>query len=75
MIIVVRFGEESAAFLVEKVTGILKTESRAVESTPEVIPPDKAEFFRGLIRYQDRLITILNTERLLNVAEEFKTCA
>ncbi len=72
MIVVIQHGEESAGFLVERVSGIVRVEEREVEPPPEVISPDKAEFLEGVVRSQEGLVAILKVEKLLDVAQDFE---
>ncbi len=72
IIIIVHSGTESAGFLVERIMGILKVTTRDFEVTPEVVSPEKAEYFKGVVRFSERLATVLNIERLLDMSEDFK---
>jgi purine-binding chemotaxis protein CheW len=71
MIVVVRHKEEAAGFLVESITGVIKVNEKSLEPPPEIVAPDKAEFFKGVVHYQERLIAVLNVDRLLDIAGDF----
>jgi purine-binding chemotaxis protein CheW len=71
MIVIVSRGEESVGFLVENISGIIRVPEDALEETPDIVPPDKAEFLRGVVQSGERLVTLLNTGRLLDVEADF----
>jgi purine-binding chemotaxis protein CheW len=72
MIIIVSLNAEPAGLLVESIQGILVVKEEEIEITPDVVSPEKAEFFRGVIRARERLSTILNLDHLLEVSADFK---
>ncbi|SFM96590.1 chemotaxis protein CheW [Thermodesulforhabdus norvegica] len=57
-------------FIVDKVTEILKIPESAVRPTPElVLEHTGAEYFDGVVREDDRLIILLNLQRVLAPVE------
>jgi purine-binding chemotaxis protein CheW len=71
MMVVVRSGQDTAGLLVERIVGMLQVPEADVQTTPEVVDPPKAEFFRGVVRTGDRLVTIIDVERVLRIREDF----
>lgn len=72
MIIITNYENKLAGFVVESISGIHKIYQKDIETTPEVIPPDKAEFLKGVVRPGEHLITILNMERLIDIIADFE---
>jgi purine-binding chemotaxis protein CheW len=68
MIVIVAQGDEAAGLLVDGITGMIIIRESEVEVTPDVVSPEKAEFFRGVVRSGERLATILNVDRILDVS-------
>ncbi len=72
MIIIASHKSEPAGLLVQSIQGILVVKEADIEVTPDVVSPEKAEFFHGVIRAHERLSTILNLDHLLDIAGDFK---
>lgn len=72
MIIVVRWRDEPVGLLVQDINGIVRVAETDVETTPEVVSPDKAEFLKGVVRSGDRLAAILNLEPLLETGGDLE---
>ena len=71
MIVVVRHQDEGAGFLVESITGVVKVDEKSLEPPPEIVAPDRAEFLKGVVHHQERLLAVLNIDRLLDIAGDF----
>jgi purine-binding chemotaxis protein CheW len=67
-IVVVNRGEELAGLVVDSITQVVRIDAGAVEPPPQTIGGVEAEFLRGVARYRDRLVILLNLDRVLEVA-------
>ncbi len=66
-IVVVYRGEEYAGLIVDSITQVMRVKVGSIEPPPPTIGVVEAEFIRGVTRYQDRLIILLNLGRVLEV--------
>ena len=65
VIIVVTVGTKIIGLVVDAVSDVLNVNSNDIESTPELGSIDTS-FINGLAKSNDRLVTLLNIEELLN---------
>lgn len=65
--ILVLYNDEYTGLLVDKITEIMEISEEMTEPPPDSLTPDEAELIRGVNRYRDRLIIILNTEKIINL--------
>jgi purine-binding chemotaxis protein CheW len=65
-IIVVSSGEEDVGLLVDRVTGVLKVMADAIKPPPENIEQG-AEYLRGIVRKDDRLVILLDLAKAVGV--------
>jgi purine-binding chemotaxis protein CheW len=64
VIIVVRCGEQTMGLLVDAVSDILTATNGDIQVTPELARDGQSEFIDGIAVLEDRMVTILNMERL-----------
>lgn len=64
-ILVVNFDNELIGIIVDAVTGVIKLSKGSVEPTPPVIKGVDAEYLKGVGRFNDRLLILLDIDRVL----------
>ncbi len=67
-IVVVLRGEELAGLIVDSITQVMRTPLAGIEPPPQTIGEVEAEFLRGVVRVNDRLVILLSLARVLRVA-------
>lgn len=55
--------------IVDKIMGVLRIDPKTIESAPPAQQEAGAEFIRGLVHHQERLIILLNLPMLLEMEE------
>lgn len=68
-ILVVDLDGFTVGFLVDAATEVLKLEDEAVEPAPEELSSSHADYLEGVGKLSDRLVIILNLQRLLTEQE------
>jgi len=63
--IIVRFGGENIGLLVEQISEVIRVNIDEVESPPANMNGIQGDFFHGVIETADRLIGILDIEKVL----------
>jgi len=66
-IVVVYRGDEFAGMIVDSITQVMRVSEDRIEPPPTTIGTVEAEFIKGVTRYQERLIILLNLSRVLDV--------
>jgi len=66
-IVVVYRGKEYAGLIVDAITQVMKVNLETIEPPPPTIGVVEAEFIKGVTRYQERLVILLNLGRVLDV--------
>ncbi len=69
-IVVVYRGEEYAGLIVDSITQVMQVKAESIEPPPPTIGVVEAEYIKGVTRYRDRLVIVLNLERVLDVKAE-----
>ena len=67
-IVVVYRGEEFAGLIVDRITQVMRLPLEAIEPPPQTIGPVEAEFLRGVVRFRDHLVILLNLPRVVEAA-------
>jgi len=67
-IIVVYRGEEFAGLIVDRITQVMRLPLESIEPPPQTIGLVEAEYLRGVVRFRDRLVILLNLPRVVEVA-------
>ena len=68
-IVLVEFGGERLGLVVDSVTEVLRVPETAVSEPPQYIRGLAAEFVRGIVRLEGRLIVLIDIERILSSQE------
>jgi purine-binding chemotaxis protein CheW len=63
-IIVLEFGGRETGFIVDRVHEVLRIDSSIMDPTPEVMGSVDTDFIRGIAKLADRLLIVLDLERL-----------
>jgi purine-binding chemotaxis protein CheW len=67
-IIVVYRGEEFAGLIVDSITQVMRLPVEAIEPPPQTIGPVEAGYLRGVARFRDQLVILLNLPRVVEAA-------
>ena len=67
-IVVVYRGEEFAGLIVDRITQVMRLPVEAIEPPPQTIGPVEAEYLRGLVRFREQLVILLNLPRVVEAA-------
>jgi purine-binding chemotaxis protein CheW len=59
------FDEEFIGIIVDAVTGVVKINEDIIEPTPQIIKGVDAEYLKGVARTNNRLLILLNLDRVL----------
>jgi purine-binding chemotaxis protein CheW len=68
-IIVVDMLEMIVGFIVDSVSEVLRIPSSTVEPPPAVVAGSKSEFIRGVGKLEDRLLILIDLDKLLSIEE------
>jgi purine-binding chemotaxis protein CheW len=68
-IVIVQFGQERLGVVVDAVTEVLRVPETAVSEPPAYFRGLAAEYVRGIVRLPERLIVVLDMERILSSQE------
>ncbi len=68
-IMVVEVDRKTIGFIVDSVSEVLRIPRSTVEPTPEVVSSVNAEYFSGVGKLEDRLLILLDLNRLLTGSE------
>lgn len=69
VIIVVNVGKQVAGLVVDTVSDVLNFSMQDVEPTPELAGGMDTSFITGLAKVEERLVTLLNIDKLLTKAD------
>ncbi|MBL3540016.1 chemotaxis protein CheW [Aminivibrio sp.] len=70
-IIVVNMAEQNIGVLVDGVSEILRIPDESIEPTPPIVAGDvSADFIRGIAKVENRLIIVLDLDRIFSVEEK-----
>lgn len=67
-IVVVYRGEEFAGLIVDSITQVMRLPVEAIEPPPQTIGQGEADYLRGVARYRDQLVILLNLPRVVEAA-------
>ena len=67
-IVVVYRGEEFAGLIVDSITQVMRLPVEAIEPPPQTIALVEAEYLRGVARFRDQLVILLNLPRVVEAA-------
>lgn len=69
-IIIVRYGQEKISFLVDDIKEILSLSPEQIRTPPSIFKGFKTEYLTGLGKHGERIIILLNIDRLLTSEEK-----
>ncbi|MGN1400536.1 MAG: chemotaxis protein CheW [Bacillus sp. (in: firmicutes)] len=64
-IIIVSVAEKEVGFIVDAAQDVMDIPEDQIESQPGLLENDELEFFTGVIKYQGRLLILLDLEKIL----------
>jgi len=64
-IVVVYRGEEFAGLIVDRITQVMRLPVESIEPPPQTIGQVEAEYLRGVARFRDQLVILLNLARVV----------
>jgi len=67
-IVVVYRGEEFAGLIVDRITQVMRLPLEAIEPPPQTIGQVEAEYLRGVARFRDQLVILLNLPRVIEAS-------
>jgi len=70
MIVVISFGRERLGLIVDDVKEIIEIEDNEISESPELLKNFKTDYLRAFAKKDERVIMILNLERLLTPDEK-----
>ena len=65
--VVVHTDDGAVSLLVDEIGDVLKVSKKVFESSPETLQPPARDLIQGAYKLPDRLLLILDTERLISV--------
>lgn len=68
-IVVTQFGDERLGLVVDAVSEVLRVPESAISEPPAYVKGLAAEYVRGLVRLEGRLVVLLDIERILSTQE------
>ena len=71
-IILVDFQGERLGLIVDEVSEVLRVPETAVQPAPQYVRGLAAEFIRGIVRLESRLVVLLDLERILSSQERMQ---
>ena len=69
MNVVVRTDDGALSLLVDEIGDVIEVEEKTFEQPPETLKGIAREMIRGVHKLPERLLLLLNTERVVNVAD------
>jgi len=69
-IIVVNINETIVGFIVDSVSEVLRISQETVEPLPDLINNVKSEYVKGVIRYNDRLLILIDLKKIIQEDQE-----
>lgn len=69
-IVVVEIGGRTVGFMADAVQEVLRVDVSSIESAPELAMGIDADYLRGVAKLDERLLILLDLERLLSADEE-----
>lgn len=69
-IIIVTMGSIKVGIMVDGVSEVLRITDESVEPLPSMVNSVNSEFLKGIVRLEDRLIILLDVQKVLDVQEQ-----
>lgn len=71
-IIIIYLNEKQVGFLVDDASQVLTIDSKDVDPAPELITNIEDKFINGIAKINDRMVVLLDLEKILNEEEKNK---
>lgn len=71
-IVVIEIGGNTLGMIVDGVSEVLRISSDIVEAPPQAVTSADADYLEGVAKLEDRLIILLNLEKVLNQQEKLE---
>ena len=68
-IVVVEIHDRVLGFIVDRVNEVLEVPASTVESAPTLVTSVDSDYVRGVVKLEERLLILLDLERLFGVSE------
>lgn len=69
-VVIVQVNNRVIGFIVDMVSGVFKIDEADIEVTPEVVTSVNVEFISGVAKLKDKLIIILDVDKILTSHEQ-----
>ena len=69
-VIIVTMGTVKVGLMVDGVSEVLRISDESVEPLPAMVNSVNSDFLKGIVRLEDRLIILLEVEKVLDVEEQ-----
>jgi len=69
-IIVININDRSLGFLVDRVNEVIDVEKESIDDPPQEIVKIDSSFIQGIVRYDERLVIMLDIENIITSFEE-----
>ena len=71
-IMVADIGGQTLGFVVDEVSEVLRISAKAIEPPPSLVAGVDAEYLQGVVKLEDRLLILLDLERVFNTKQKEK---
>ena len=69
-VIIVTMGNIKVGIMVDGVSEVLRVSDETIEPLPPMVNSVNSDFLKGIVRLEDRLIILLEVERVLDLQEQ-----
>jgi purine-binding chemotaxis protein CheW len=69
-VIIVTMGDVKVGLMVDGVSEVLRISDESIEPLPPMINSVNSDFLKGIVRLEDRLIILLEVEKVLDLNEQ-----
>ncbi len=69
-VIIVTMGNIKVGIMVDGVSEVLRVSDESIEPLPAMVNAVNADFLKGIVRLEDRLIILLEVEKVLDLQEQ-----
>lgn len=74
-VIIVTMGSIKVGVMVDAVSEVLRVSDEIIEPLPPMVNAVNSDFLKGIVRLQDRLIILLEVEKVLDLQEQASLAA
>jgi len=69
-VIIVTMGEVKVGLMVDGVSEVLRISDESIEPLPPMVNSVNSDFLKGIVRLEDRLIILLEVEKVLDLKDQ-----